>query len=705
VWFVLAKLNYRPEIDGLRAVAVLSVLFYHAGFAVFGGGYVGVDVFFVISGYLITSLIVREVSESGGFQFGRFYLRRIRRLFPALLCTVLFSWVAAFLIFSPQQMQDFGASTIAALTSLSNVYFWFEADYFDTAVFNKPLLHTWSLSVEEQFYFIWPALIVFVLVKMRSAFALVILGLLCLASLGLAEYWMQEDREAAFYLLPARVVELGIGAALVWLPKMEERGNSVLEIGAFAGLAMIVWSIFTYSHDTLFPGVTSLLPCFGTALFIACSNAKWSSYLLRTQPMVWVGQISYSLYLVHWPVIVFYYAIAQDAPNTVGLWLIVFLSVTLGWMQYHFVETRFRHSVSGKDLSFAGMAAACAALIAVPSYSAYAHNGWQWRVPEARLVKVNELENRQLVQQDYCSSFAPEGTFAGDHRDIITCQNYRGKKHSIYIWGDSHALHLAAGFSSVYKNYNVHVLYQSGCVPQSGFAGYVRDFGSAQTQECQDRNRKALEAFKLAPPTHLFLTSAKRSSPAEIARATKSVLKSLSNTEHKVRLMSDFIRPGKSLLDCMNVPSMVLSDKDVAARCKGNEKDAVRELNYNERLAKLIPDMIDVTSAQCVGGNCKFVHKEKLLYIDSHHLNIPGSEYFIHKLRRQLAVSTKGWNTRTKAYQRRVADLISDGKAAWQSSALPNAGDPDVGVDTTTTGSISGPILGLRPSSNSVVAD
>jgi hypothetical protein len=155
----------------------------------------------------------------------------------------------------------------------------------------------------------------------------------------------------------------------------------------------------------------------------------------------------------------------------------------------------------------------------------------------------------------------------------------------------------------------------------------------------------------------------------------------------------------------MNVPSMVLSDKDVTARCKGNEKDAVRELNYNERLAKLMPDMIDVTSAQCVGGNCKFVHKEKLLYIDSHHLNIPGSEYFIHKLRRQLAVSTKGWNTRTKAYQRRVADLISDGKAAWQSSALPNAGDPDVGVDTTTTGSISGPILGLRPSSNSVVAD
>jgi len=421
--------------------------------------------------------------------------------------------------------------------------------------------------------------------------------------------------------------------------------------------------------------------------------------------MVWVGKISYSLYLVHWPVIVFYYAIAGEAPNTVGLWLIVFLSVTLGWMQYHFVETRFRHSVSGKDLSFAGMAAVCAALISVPSYSAYAQNGWQWRIPQKRLVTVDVDQNRALVKQDYCSSFAPEGTFAGDHRDIITCQNYRGKKHDIYIWGDSHALHLAAGFAAVYKNYNVHVLYQSGCVPQSGFAGYVRDFGSSQTQECQDRNHQALEAFKLAPPAHIYLTSAKRSRPQTVARATKAVLKSLGGTEHNVRFMSDFIRPGKSLLDCMNVPSFVLSDQDVARRCTGNEKDAVRELKYNEQLAKLMPQMIDVTGAQCSGGNCKFTHNGKLLYIDSHHLNIPGSEHFIHKIRRQLAVSTKGWNTRTKAYKRRVAGLLSGGKEAWQSSALPDEVNRDLGVDRTTTGSIANPISGLRTTSSAVSLD
>ncbi|MFD0917631.1 acyltransferase family protein [Pseudahrensia aquimaris] len=679
----MAKLQYRPEIDGLRAIAVLSVLFYHAGFTLFGGGFVGVDVFFVISGYLITSLIVREVGESGSFRFGRFYLRRIRRLFPALLCTVLFTWAAAFIFFSPAQMQDFAASTIAALTSVSNVYFWFEADYFDVAATTKPLLHTWSLSVEEQFYFIWPAVVVFLLVKLRNPAALAVLGTICIASLLLAQYWLAADRDAAFYLLPARVVELGIGAALVWLPSTRALPNSAKEAGAGAGLALIVYSIFAYAHDTPFPGVASLIPCVGTALFIAFSDAKWASAPLRTAPMVWFGKISYSLYLVHWPIVVFYAVITQSQPDTFGRWLIIALSVLLGWVQYRFIETRFRNSVPNMDLRFAGAAGVCAILVSLPSATAWQWGGMEWRVPAERRVAQTEVEMRNAMRDRYCTSPAPSGTFAGDHRDLITCQNYRGKRHDIIVWGDSHALHLAAGVSEAYPNYNVHIAYMNGCVPQSGFAGYVRDYGSTKTQGCVDRNLKLAKLLKSAPPAHILITSAKRYQPERIAYATSQIIKTLNDGNHAVRVVADFIRPGKSLIDCVNVPAFMLTDEAISQRCTGDPEAAASELLYNERFAAALPDLVRVSDLQCAGGDCTFIRNGQLLYRDSHHFNIEGSIHFTRLARNRLAITTKGWGARLAAYEKNNGKYKLGGDPALVQSPA-NAS----GIDAT--GTISG---------------
>ncbi len=202
--------GYRPEIDGLRAVAVLLVIFFHYQFSIFGGGYVGVDVFFVISGYLITRLIKDQV-EGGNFSITSFYVRRMRRLFPALFFTLIITTLAAFLLFSAEHLERYGQSLIYALISVSNFFFWQEAGYFDLNAIVKPLLHTWSLSVEEQFYLIWPGLLLLLFYPKKSSLALLGLAIVAVGSLYLSESFLSSDPKAAFFLMPLRAFEFCIG--------------------------------------------------------------------------------------------------------------------------------------------------------------------------------------------------------------------------------------------------------------------------------------------------------------------------------------------------------------------------------------------------------------------------------------------------------------------------------------------------------------
>ena len=634
-----ATSTYRPDIDGLRAIAVMAVVLYHAGFSALGGGFVGVDVFFVISGYLITDLILREVRETGRFRFARFYARRVRRLVPALLATVAGSWVAATLFFSPAQMQDFAASVPAALLSVSNVWFWFEADYFAAASYTKPLLHTWSLSVEEQFYLVWPALTVLVLARLRAWTGLASLVVIGAASLYLAEHWLVADRDAAFYLLPSRVVELAMGAACAWLvPAWQRiRCNALDEIGLATGLAAIVACVALYDHHTPFPGVSALLPCAATMLVVLCGRARFTGAILRAAPMVWTGRISYSLYLVHWPVTVFATVLATDGLSSVERWVVVALSLALGALSHAQVETRFRHGTM-PTWRFSGAVAACIGLLALPVVSAQA-DGWTWRVPDHRLTRTDR-QWRAVARAEACSSPAPKGTLAGDNPDLVTCQNFRAKRRDIYLWGDSHALHLAPGFARAYPAYNVHVLYMNGCVPQSGFGGYRRDMGSRATAECVVRNRRILDLLEEARPANVVVTSAKRSSARRIAKATQAITKRLDATEHKVAVLADFIRPGRALNDCVSVPAWLIDERELKRRCAGDPDDARRELRYNRQLARLLPALVPVHDVQCPQGTCQFFHRGRLLYRDAHHLNAYGSEVFVKRIKHRLPFTT-----------------------------------------------------------------
>src|SRR5262245_10862251 len=330
--------KYRADIDGLRAVAVLPVVFYHFQIAPFTGGFVGVDIFFVISGYLITSLIYSEVL-SGAFSPVRFYERRIRRILPALFLMMLVTTALAGSVLFPQDLMNYARSLVATALFGSNFYFWSTVDYFDIIAERKPLLHTWSLAVEEQFYLLYPTL--FWLLRGASQRKLIhIVGAIFLLSLGASIWALRFAPVSDFYLLPFRAWELMLGAMLALSPiKSSGRTCTIL---AWSGLALLLLSIFAFSADTPFPGENALLPCIGAAFVIYAGPQTIVGRLLSLRPVVFIGLISYSLYLWHWPLLVFArYVVLRDLLLWEKLALIL-LSGMIAALSWAYVEKPFR---------------------------------------------------------------------------------------------------------------------------------------------------------------------------------------------------------------------------------------------------------------------------------------------------------------------------------------------------------------------------
>jgi peptidoglycan/LPS O-acetylase OafA/YrhL len=379
--------DYRPDIDGLRAVAVGGILVFHVAPTALPGGFVGVDVFFVISGYLITNRIVAEIRQ-GSFSFSEFYLRRVRRLFPAMLATFALSAVGASILLAPQHLAAFAGSLLASLVASANIFFWFDSGYFSLDALTKPLLHVWSLSVEEQFYFVWPLLLL-VAAKWRVQF--VALALAAIASLAL-NLVFRNHPATIFYLAPFRVFEFAIGAALVWLPRTLR--GAIAEFGFVLGVALIGFAMFRYSSETVFPSVAALVPCMGSALVIAAGGPRFAGVALNNRTAVGIGLISYSLYLVHWPLIVFYsYSRPGQLSAVEGVGLIA-ASIVIAAGMYLVIETPFRRS-SAPARTYVTVCVGLGLMLAVPAITM--RDGWLWRFPEARAadyqLKIADLNS------------------------------------------------------------------------------------------------------------------------------------------------------------------------------------------------------------------------------------------------------------------------------------------------------------------------
>lgn len=297
--------GYRPEIDGLRAIAVLGVVFFHVRIGQFTGGYVGVDIFLVISGYLISGILFAEYDRTGSIALGDFYYRRLKRITPALIATVAVSTILAVWLYSPALLRDYGESAWMAALSISNIGFYLTSGYFDTDAHVKPLLHTWSLSVEEQFYAVWPLLLLIVSRFPRWRF--VIVGVVALISLVAAELYFSFDRDAVFYLVPFRIFEFAIGALVHAFPNGgKPQFRWVNEGIATISLVVMLICMLVFDADTPFPGIMAVIPCLAAALFLWTTQTSTAHVITGNTLMVGIGRASYALYLVHWPVIVFY---------------------------------------------------------------------------------------------------------------------------------------------------------------------------------------------------------------------------------------------------------------------------------------------------------------------------------------------------------------------------------------------------------------
>jgi peptidoglycan/LPS O-acetylase OafA/YrhL len=426
------NLNYRKDIDGLRAIAVLSVLLNHAGIGLFSGGFIGVDVFFVISGYLITTIIVREI-QSNEFSLIRFYERRIRRILPALFVLVAFTTIVCAIMYDAEKFMDFGKSVMATALFVSNINFWKESGYFDAPSQLKPLLHTWSLAVEEQFYIFFP-LFMFVLYRYAKKLSSFILVGTAVLSFGLAIYNTYNDQSAAFYLAHLRAWELFVGSMLAVNIIPTGFGKKYTNIIGIVGLAMIAISIFQYTESTKFPGLSALVPVLGAALvlFSGMEGKSLAGRFLSLPPLVFIGKISYSLYLWHWPLIIFikYYMIRQMTSVELGIAIVATLIISA--LSWRFVETPFRSKSFMSTRQIYVFGASATALMLFAGGAIFYFKGFPERQGQEHLLLDTKKEKAWLFTECNINS-------TDNPKAIIPCKvGDKSQLPSFMIMGDSH---------------------------------------------------------------------------------------------------------------------------------------------------------------------------------------------------------------------------------------------------------------------------
>lgn len=407
---------YRPDIDGLRAIAVLLVVLYHAKFPVFGG-FIGVDVFFVISGYLITSILRREILADK-FSFKSFYVRRIKRLLPAYAFMMFCLAIYCYNYLMPDDLISFAKSAVYSLVAVSNIYFFSGTGYFGSAS-TEPLLHTWSIAVEEQFYIVWPVILLgLAWISNNKAARYVIAGLF-VVSLVASEYYAVNHKNAAYLLLPFRFFELMIGCILALYQHRITRYAKLPGTMSVVGIALIIGSALLLDESFAFPGLNALPVCLGTALVIAAgfrSQTGVGTKLLSFAPVCYVGKVSYSFYLWHWPVLVLaaYRGIELTHGNAAILMLLAFAAAALS---YHLVETPFRN-VRQKRFApiFASMYLLPLAIIGVFTYVIISNDGG--RAQSGALVAELDEANTSHVQRPQCISMMLVGNVGDCHLGV-----------------------------------------------------------------------------------------------------------------------------------------------------------------------------------------------------------------------------------------------------------------------------------------------
>jgi peptidoglycan/LPS O-acetylase OafA/YrhL len=574
---------YRGDIDGLRAVAVLGVVVFHLSPTSLSGGYIGVDMFFVISGYLITAQIRNALAENR-FSFVDFYAKRIRRLYPALLATMLLTLVIAYFTLFPGEMKRVSQAMLATAFYVPNIYFFNEADYFsDEAV--RPLLHTWSLGVEEQFYLVFPALLV-LLARLPLRVAGAGLVALTVLSLAYAEYLVGRDASAAFYLSPTRFWEFSTGALLTFLPR--GRARPPLATGqAIAGAAAVGGSMLLFSEVTSVPGVVTLLPVLGTALLIRAGEAKnWVSTALSRNPLRYIGTISYALYLVHWPLIVFTKALYQSSLPRISEIALLTLSIGLAHALTRYVERPVRRIQlpSRRGFIYAG-AAVSTASVAMVSLATMSTEGFASRYPTdaLRMAAYLDYDARETFRSGTCLINA-EADREDDAFDEELCLGGQGDERArLLLIGDSFAAQFYESLQRAFPRLGIAQVTATGCRP------LLRSSGS---DRCVSLMRKA---YSQIIPRHDFTTIilAARWKTEDIPELVRTV-EDLRKHTGKVYVFGPLIEYEQPLPRLLALEEMDQTPRDIVVEA--------RDL----RRARQLDDRME-TAVAAVGANVRYI--------------------------------------------------------------------------------------------------
>ena len=478
---------YRADIDGLRGIAVIAVVAFHAFPALAPGGFVGVDVFFVISGFLISTIVFRGLEEKR-FSFAAFYARRIKRILPALAIVLAAFLALGALVLLAREYSQLGKQTAASAAFSANFLFWAESGYFDTEAELKPLLHLWSLAVEEQFYLFWP-LLLFLLHRFRINLLKSTIFVVCLSFAANISI-VRGHASAAFYLTPARMWEPLAGALLAYLtlygPPLPSTSSPIRRnILATAGIVLVAIAIAATSRYASFPGWPALLPVAGAFLLVASGSASWWNRRILANPsLVFVGLISYPLYLWHWPLLSFARIVASGTPPPSIRSAAIAASFLLAWLTYRFAERPVRRSQS----RFApGILLALAGLAGCAGYSVYRHDGFASRFPADHTIENNAVAFAAYQEK----TTRPCPAFLAGGGKLSFCHVSGAGEPTAAIFGDSHADHIFPGIADSDPARAWLLAGHTGCAPLSGVRSYLRGTPEA----CDARNQRILSAL------------------------------------------------------------------------------------------------------------------------------------------------------------------------------------------------------------------
>lgn len=641
-----SSLKYRPDIDGLRAVAVLLVVGYHAFPGKLVGGFIGVDIFFVISGFLISSILFQGL-QKGSFSFREFYLRRIKRIFPSLLLVLSVCYAIGWWVLLSDEFEQLGKHLAGGATFISNWMLWSESGYFDKSAETKPLLHLWSLAIEEQFYIAWPFLLWFAFKKKWQLFGVILA--ICVGSFIVNCYLTAQNSVSAFFSPLARFWELLSGALLAWsIGKFSE--SKLRSLASFLGTVLLIGGSLYIKKENQFPGVLALVPVLGAVLIILSGPKAWFNRTVLSHPiLVWFGLISFPLYLWHWPLLSLAQIMEEEFPSRAIRCGAVLMSVLLAWMSYRFIEQPIRFGKNEKQSGrflIAGLG-----IVGVLGFVTYFGKGFDFRMGGQRKVLREIVSNpeKKVTGIDCVKHIGEVKRLSFDG----LCTLSKDSVPSVLVVGDSHTIQYQAAFFKYFPEDSVLMIAQTSCLP---FATH-----KLVNRECEKKIDAVVDILKNhASIKRVFLAGhwaylmsgefdefgpnwRLAKAPTEKSINTFSnnaarVLGAATRGDRQVTLLKDIPDLDFDIRSCFDVRPVRLTKKKLRETCAMSATEyEIRMKPFELVMNRLLKDFptvgeFDPAPLFCDSHQCQAIEKETPQYFNGDHLNYLGADRVINSL-------------------------------------------------------------------------